>query len=70
MNIASYPPQFLVYADIEGILEMVEDALTREMRSSYRRDVEPYVENLSAFMAISSVNSEESRATMILTVRE
>ena len=70
LNIASYPPQFLVYADIEGILEMVEDALTGEARSSYRRDVEPYVENLSAFMVISSANSEESRATMILTVRE
>ena len=70
LSIASYPPQFLVYADIEGILEMVEDALTSEARSSYRRDVEPYVENLSAFMVISSANSEESRATMILTVRE
>ena len=49
---------------------MVEDALTGEMRSSYRREVEPYVENLSAFMVISSANSEESRATMVLTVNE
>ena len=70
LGIVSYPPQILLYADIRGILDMAEDALTGEMRSSYRREVEPYVENLNAFMVISSANSEESRATMVLTVKE
>ncbi len=70
LGIVSYPPQFLLYADIRGVLDMAEDALTSEMRSSYRREVEPSVENLSAFMAISSANSEESRATVVLTVKE
>ena len=70
LGIVSYHPQFLLYADIRGILDLGEDALTSEMRSSYRREVEPYVENLSAFMVISSANSEESRATLILTVKE
>jgi len=70
LGIVSYPPQFLLYADIRGILDSGEDALTSEMRSSYRREVEPYVENLSAFMVISSANSEESRATLVLTVKE
>ncbi len=70
LGTVSYPPQFLLYADIRGVLDMAEDALTGEMRSSYRREVEPYVENLSAFMVISSANSEESRATAVLTVEE
>ena len=48
---------------------MAEDALSGGARSSYREDVEPFVENLSAFMVASSITEEEARFTVVLTVQ-
>ena len=64
------PIHFLLYADIAGILEMVEDALSSDMKSDYRRNVRPFVESLSAFMIVSSITEERTQFTTILTVQE
>ena len=61
---------FLFYANIAGILEMVEDALRREARRDYRENVRPFVENLSAFLISSSITAEEVRITTVLTVAD
>ena len=69
MDAAPSPTHFLLYADLAGVMEMVEDALSGEARSSYREDIEPFVENLSAFMVASSITEEEARFTVVLTVQ-
>ena len=69
MDAAPSPTHFLLYADLAGVLEMAEDALSGGARSSYREDIEPFVENLSAFMVASSITEEEARFTVVLTVQ-
>lgn len=64
------PIEFLIYANIQGFLEMVEDGLDSEARRDYREDVRPWLENLSAFMMASSITTEEVRVTSVLTVSD
>ena len=69
-DMASEPIQFLLYADVSGLLNMLEDALPSDTRRSYRRDVRPFVENLSVFMLTGSTTADEARITAVLTVGE
>ena len=70
IGLAPDPLHFLIYADIAGLLEMVEDALDDEMRSDYRRDVEPFVEQLGAILMAASMTDDEMRFSVILTLRD
>ena len=49
---------------------MVEDALSSENRSAYRREVRPFVENLSAIMIGGSFTHDQTRITAALTLSE
>ena len=62
------PLHYLVYADLAGILEMVEDGLDEDDLSDYEEDVRPFVENLSGFVLASSITDEEWRFTMVITL--
>ena len=70
IDLAPAPLHFLIYADIAGLLEMVEEALDDEMRSDYRRDVEPFVEQLGAILMAASMTDDEMRFSVILTLRD
>ena len=64
------PLDFLVYADIAGFLEMVEDGLDDDDLDDYQTDVQPFVENLSAFLMASSITDGERRLTVMVTLEE
>jgi hypothetical protein len=64
------PLHYLVYADIAGVLEMVEDALDADTAKEYRREVKPLVDQLSAFMLAVSVTDADIRLSATLTLRE
>ena len=67
---APEPLHYLLYTDIAGVLEMVEDALDDDTAKEYRRDVEPLVDQISAFMLAVSVTDAEIRLSATLTLRE
>ena len=64
------PLHYLLYADIAGVLEMVEDALDDDTAKEYRREVKPLVDQLSAFMLAVSVTDAEIRLSATLTLHE
>ena len=64
------PLHYLLYADIAGVLETVEDALDDDTAKEYRREVKPLVDQLSAFMLAVSVNDAEIRLSATLTLHE
>ena len=64
------PLHYLLYADIAGVLEMVEDALDDETAKEYRQEVKPLVDQLSAFMLAVSVTDAEIRLSATLTLHE
>ena len=64
------PLHYLLYADIAGVLEMVEDALDDETAKEYTREVKPLVDQLSAFMLAVSVTDAEIRLSATLTLHE
>ena len=64
------PLHYLVYADIAGVLEMVEDALDADTAKEYRREVKPLVDQLSAFMLAVSVTDADIRLSATLTLHE
>ena len=64
------PLHYVAYVDIARTLEMVEDALSSENRSAYRREVRPFVENLSAIMIGGSFTHDQTRITAALTLSE
>ena len=64
------PLHYLLYADIAGVLEMVEDALDDDTAKEYRRQVKPLVDQLSAFMLAVSVTDAEFRLSATLTLHE
>ena len=69
MGMVPSPIHLLFYADIGGILDAVEDALDAETRRDYRRNVEPFIEPLDAFLLTALTTEEEMRVTAVLTLR-
>ena len=67
---APEPLHYLLYTDIAGVLEMVEDALDDDTAKEYRREVKPLVDQLSAFMLAVSVTDAEIRLSATLTLHE
>ena len=70
MDAAASPVHHFLYLDVGGIVEAVDDALSGDDRRDFRRDVRPYIENLSAFLLTTSVTANEVRASVILTAVE
>ena len=70
INIAPSPLHLLLYADIAGIVEMVEAGLEEDELDDYRSDVPPFVENLNSFMVASSLTEERWHFTAALTLQE
>ena len=70
INIAPSPLHLLLYADIAGIVEMVEAGLEEDELDDYRSDVQPFVENLNSFMVASSLTEERWHFTAALTLQE
>ena len=64
------PLHYLIYANIPELDEFIEDALSIESRKTYRRDYQPFLENLSAFAILGSITEESTRLTAVLTLRE
>ena len=64
------PLHYLLYADIAGVLETVEDALDDDTAKEYRREMKPLVDQLSAFMLAVSVTDAEIRLSATLTLHE
>ena len=63
-------PSFVMFADIAGIIEMVVDALPRDIQRNYEDEVSPFVKPLNSFFTAAAVNEQTSHYTLILTVRE
>ena len=71
MDLAPDPLQALIYGDVPGILEIVEDALALfGMRSTYVRDVKPLFEPFNTILLTGSSTEEELRVTAFITLRE
>ena len=64
------PLHYLLYADIAGVLEMVEDALDDDTAKEYRQEVKPLVDQLSAFMLAVSLTDAEIRLSATRTLHE
>ena len=64
------PLHFLAYADLAGILAMVEDGLDDDDLDDYEEDVQPFVENLSALLIASSITDEEWRLTVAVILED
>ena len=64
------PLHYLIYANISELDEFIEDALPVESRMTYRRDYQPFIDNLSTFAILGSITEESTRLTAVLTLRE
>ena len=64
------PLHFITFADITGIADMVEEALTGDTRRDYRKEVKPFLEPFSALLLAYSVTDEEFRLTMRVSLQE
>ena len=72
-NIVSNAPDplhVLLYADIAGIAELLEDALDDRDLDDYEENVRPFAEVLRAFMFAGSVTEEKVHFTAALTLAE
>ena len=70
ISMAPVPPDSLIYADLAAAVDQIEDSLDSDMRSGFRRDVKPFVEQLKAFLLAGSLTEEAIRFTAILTLSE
>ncbi len=69
-GMAPSPLHHLFFADMSGIIAMVENALGDELLSGYRRGVKPFVEPLNALMMTGSIADERMRFMVVLTLHE
>ena len=70
ISMAPVPSDSLIYADLAAAMQLLEDSLDSDMRSGFRRDVKPFVEQLKAFLLAGSFTEEAIRFTAILTLSE
>ena len=60
----------LLYADMQGLLRLVEGALDEYGQEDYQEDWKPWVESLDKVLIVGSVNADELRVTSAVTVVE
>ena len=70
LDMAPVPLHLLAYADVAGIVEMVVDGLDDDSLEDYEDNVQPFVENLDAFMVAGSLTGERWHFTVAMTLRE
>ena len=70
LEAAPEPLHFFLYADLAGVLETVEDALDDSDREDYRRDAEPFVEQLGSLMLAASITDSRIHLTAAVTLRD
>ena len=71
MDLAPDPLRSLVYGDVAGTLEMIEDILALfGMRSTYVRDVKSLIDPFGAVFVASSSTEEGVRISAVVTLRE
>ena len=64
------PLHYLIYTNIPELDEFIEDALPVESRMTYRRDYQPFLDNLRSFAILGSITEEATRLTAVLTLQE
>ena len=64
------PLHYLIYANIPELDEFIEDSLPVEARMTYRRDYQPFLDNLNSFAILGSITKESTRLTAVLTLQE
>ena len=70
VELAPVPLHLLMYADVSEIIEIVVDGLDEDDLDDYEESVQPFVENLSAFMIASSLTEERWHFTAAITLQE
>ena len=70
LDLAPEPLQFLMYADIAGIVEMVENAMAPETLVEYTQQVKPIVAPFESFIVAGSSTEEAIRFTLAVTIKE
>ncbi|MCH8205577.1 MAG: DUF3352 domain-containing protein [Chloroflexi bacterium] len=60
-------PDFVLYANVRAIVDMIVDALRSSQRSTYRDEVEPFVDPIQAFFLGVSVEEDRTTWSTILT---
>ena len=70
LDMAPEPVHFLLYANIAGISDFIEDSLHPDNRAEYRDEVRPFVDLLDRALMTTSVTEDITKLTMILTLRE
>jgi len=70
LDLAPDPLQFLMYADIAGIVEMVENAMAPETLVEYTQQVKPIVAPFESLVVAGSSTAEAIRFTLAITIKE
>ena len=70
MAMAPVPLHLLMYADAAGIVEMVVDGLDEDSLEDYEDNVQPFVENLDAFIVAGSLTGDRWHFTAAVTLKE
>ena len=68
IDMVSSPHHLRLFANLEELLDVVDDALDDDDRSFYRREVEPFVWQLGFLLLTGAVTSEEMRFSLVLTL--
>ena len=67
---SAFPVHYFVNTNVFALVEAIDDALEGNDRKTFRKDVRPYVQNLSAFLLTTSITPQEVRMSTILTAVE
>ncbi len=70
LQAAPEPVHFFFYADLAGVLDAVEDALNDSDMEDYRREAEPFVEQLGSLMLAASITDARIHLTAAVTLRD
>ena len=70
IDMVSSPHHLLLFADLEELLDIVDDALDDDDSSIYRHEVEPFAGQLGFLLLTGAATSEEMRFSLVLTLQE
>ena len=70
LDMTPNPLHLVFFVDLAALLEMVEDSLDNDLLYDYRRDVEPFVEELGGLIVGGSMTEDRLHFSMVLTLQE